>query len=156
MKKGKYTESELSFLRKHINDDPEKLALTLDRPTTGVKVTIARLRAETDKAAPSLTPEQQEVHDMLLPLLGEPLATYATLTVPDEQMIDAVETSMAHDNKCALTGAPFSEVPFDLRSPYYDDESKLFITALANKARAGHSVKAFAEFCKVVAANFRY
>ena len=156
MKKGKYTESEIAYLRKHIDYAPETLALVLDRPTTGVKVTLARLRAETPTTPPTLTPEQEDMLQMLLPLLGETLARFAVLNVPDEDIIDAVDNSVVNKNRCALTGAAFSDTPFDPRTPYYDEESKLFITAMANKMRGGYAPKAFADFCRVVTENFAY
>ena len=55
MKTGKYTQSELDFIKLHLADDPEKVAKVLDRSPASVKAAITRIKT----SGPD--PRQQEL-----------------------------------------------------------------------------------------------
>ena len=55
MKTGKYTQSELDFIKLHLDDDPEKVAKVLDRSPASVKAAITRIKT----SGPD--PRQQEL-----------------------------------------------------------------------------------------------
>ena len=166
MKTGKYTQSELDFIKLHLADDPEKVAKVLDRSPASVKAAITRIKTSgpdprqqelpLDDAPP--TPEDapptnaEQVAAALLELTNlQPWMAYQLAVVVPEELIPAHAVRLHESPTCQLTGAPFVE---DAASPYamvYVPEEDVQIIRAANQVKGAMTVNTLIKFCRIVA-----
>ena len=173
MKTGKYTQSELDFIKLHLADDPEKVAKVLDRSPASVKAAITRIKTSgpdprqqelpLDDAPPTPedappTPEDapptnaEQVAAALLELTNlQPWMAYQLAVVVPEGLIPAHAVRLHESPTCQLTGAPFVE---DAASPYamvYVPEEDVLISRAANQVKGAMTVNTLIKFCRIVA-----
>ena len=165
MKTGKYTQSELDFIKLHLADDPEKVAKVLDRSPASVKAAITRIKTSgpdprqqelpLDDAPP--TPEDaptnaEQVAAALLELTNlQPWMAYQLAVVVPDELIPAHAVRLHESPTCQLTGAPFVE---DAASPYamvYVPEEDVLISRAANQVKGAMTVNTLIKFCRIVA-----
>ena len=179
MKTGKYTQSELDFIKLHLADDPEKVAKVLDRSPASVKAAITRIKTSgpdprqqelplddappTPEDAPHAppTPEDaphapptnaEQVAAALLELTNlQPWMAFQLAVVVPEELIPAHAVRLHESPTCQLTGAPFVE---DAASPYamvYVPEEDVLISRAANQVKGAMTVNTLIKFCRIVA-----
>ena len=166
MKTGKYTQSELDFIKLHLADDPEKVAKVLDRSPASVKAAITRIKTSgpdprqqelpLDDAPP--TPEDapptnaEQVATALLELTNlQPWMAYQLAVVVPEELIPAHAVRLHESPTCQVTGAPFVE---DTTSPYamvYVPEEDVLISRAAFQVKGVMTVNMLIKFCRIVA-----
>ena len=159
MKTGKYTQSELDFIKLHLADDPEKVAKVLDRSPASVKAAITRIKTSgpdprqqelpLDDAPPT---NAEQVAAALLELTNlQPWMAYQLAVVVPEELIPAHAVRLHESPTCQLTGAPFVE---DAASPYamvYVPEEDVLISRAANQVKGAMTVNTLIKFCRIVA-----
>lgn len=176
MKTGKYTQSELDFIKLHLADDPEKVAKVLDRSPASVKAAITRIKTSgpdprqqelplddappTPEDAPHAPPTNAEqIAAALLELTNlQPWMAYQLAVVVPEELIPAHAVRLHESPTCQLTGAPFVEdaapTPEDAASPYamvYVPEEDVLICRAANQVKGAMTVNTLIKFCRIVA-----